>query len=254
MPRKYTHIKGIEPEVFEMKRSGYTNREIAEHFGPTKNQIVKLITRHNNRQKKIEAGIEIRNRGRQPKGFKGPEHEKDYEIKRLRMENALLRDFLHRILRISANIKPSTFGRYEWIYRNQVRGTPPYHHKLHEIRSPDIQRHYNTMYDESKTSKTIETLNRLLKTFFSYAIDENFLVKNPCNKIVIPGEAGAIEEDNDEIKVIPTQDVAKITSKLESGTMLQMVVLLNLGTGLRQGDGHVKSMTKKSGLPPPQMN
>jgi len=52
----------------------------------------KLITRHNQRKKKIEAGIEMRNKGRQPKGYKTPEYEKDYEIRQLKMENSLLRD------------------------------------------------------------------------------------------------------------------------------------------------------------------
>jgi len=33
MPRTYKHVKELEPEVFEMKKQGYKNREIAEHFG-----------------------------------------------------------------------------------------------------------------------------------------------------------------------------------------------------------------------------
>jgi hypothetical protein len=42
----------------------------------------------------IEAGITPRRRGRPPKGYKLTEDEKDNEIKRLKMENELLRDFL----------------------------------------------------------------------------------------------------------------------------------------------------------------
>jgi len=94
MPRTYKHVKELEPKVFEMKNQGYTNREIAEHIGLEKVQLRNMITRHNQRQKKIEAGVEIRKKGRQPKGYKTPEHEKDYEIRRLKMENSLLRDFL----------------------------------------------------------------------------------------------------------------------------------------------------------------
>lgn len=39
MPRKYTKIKVLEPEVLRMKAGGKTNREIAEHFGLTHEQI-----------------------------------------------------------------------------------------------------------------------------------------------------------------------------------------------------------------------
>jgi orotate phosphoribosyltransferase-like protein len=94
MSRKYTHMKAIEKEIFEMKVNGKTRREIAEHFKLTVKQVENLITRHNNAAKRLEAGIIPRQRGRQPKGFVVSEQEKDYEIKRLKMENELLRDFL----------------------------------------------------------------------------------------------------------------------------------------------------------------
>ncbi|NCB53070.1 MAG: hypothetical protein EOM54_14530 [Clostridia bacterium] len=53
-----------------------------------------LITRHNRTERQIEAGIVPRRRGRPPKGYKATDSEKDNEIKRLKMENELLRDFL----------------------------------------------------------------------------------------------------------------------------------------------------------------
>jgi hypothetical protein len=94
MTRTYKHVKVLESEIFKMKDKGATNREIAEHFGLARVQLRNLITRHNQAQKRLEAGILPRKRGRQPKGNKPTEQEKDYEIKRLKMENELLRDFL----------------------------------------------------------------------------------------------------------------------------------------------------------------
>lgn len=52
-----------------------------------------LINRHNRRQKRIAAGFPIRGKGRPPKGYQKPE----YEIKRLQMENELLRNFLSAV-------------------------------------------------------------------------------------------------------------------------------------------------------------
>ena len=43
MERKYTHIKGIEKEVFKLKEDGYTNKEIAERYNVTLKQIKNLI-------------------------------------------------------------------------------------------------------------------------------------------------------------------------------------------------------------------
>ena len=94
--RKYTHIKILEPEIVEMKESGKTKREIAEHFGLTTEQVKELLKRYRRRERKIAAGIMPRPKGR-PRRDSLPrniEAEQSYEINRLKMENKLLRDFL----------------------------------------------------------------------------------------------------------------------------------------------------------------
>lgn len=94
MSRSYTHVKILEKEIFEQKAQGKCNREIREQYGLSEVQMRNLITRHNKAERQIEAGIVPRRRGRPPKGYKATENEKDKEIKRLKMENELLRDFL----------------------------------------------------------------------------------------------------------------------------------------------------------------
>ena len=94
MARKYTHMKLIEAKIFEMREEGKTRREIAEHFGMSVVQIKNLINRNNRAKREKEAGILPHRKGRPPKGHMRTEQEKDNEIKRLRMENELLRDFL----------------------------------------------------------------------------------------------------------------------------------------------------------------
>lgn len=94
MPRNYTHLTVIEKEIFELKSKGKSNREIREQFGLNIKQLENLITRHNKADKLLEAGILPRRRGRPPVNYKLTESETQNEIKRLKMENELLRDFL----------------------------------------------------------------------------------------------------------------------------------------------------------------
>ena len=94
MPRSYDHVKLIEKEIFQMKANGKSNREIREYYGLSKKQLGNLITRHNRGEERLQAGILPRRRGRPPKGYQPTEQEKDNEIKLLKMENELLRDFL----------------------------------------------------------------------------------------------------------------------------------------------------------------
>jgi len=97
MARSYQHVKALETEVFKLKGEGWTNREIAEHFGLGKVQLKNLITRHNQQHKKMAFGLTPKKRGRPRKNEPLTHQEKDYEIKRLKMENELLRDFLRGI-------------------------------------------------------------------------------------------------------------------------------------------------------------
>lgn len=110
MSRSYRHIKEYENEIIELRKQGKTKREICEKYGFTMKQLTNFITRYNTNQRKLSAGITIKPKGRPPKdGIELPpsvqqlsklsqlQYElssKDRYIKRLEMENELMRDFL----------------------------------------------------------------------------------------------------------------------------------------------------------------
>ena len=76
---------------------GKTQREVAEYYGFRDKQVVKrLLERERRKERKLEAGIRPRPKGR-PRKDAAPRDvvaEQACEIQRLRMENKLLRDFL----------------------------------------------------------------------------------------------------------------------------------------------------------------
>ena len=96
--RNYTHVQGLLPEIKAMLAEGKTQREVAEYYGFRNKQVVKkLLERERKKEHKLEAGILPRPKGR-PRKDAAPRDivaEQAYEIQRLRMENQLLRDFLH---------------------------------------------------------------------------------------------------------------------------------------------------------------
>lgn len=94
--RKYTRLKILEPEIVEMKKANRTKREIADHFGLTKEQVKDLLKRYRRRERKIAAGLGLKPVGRPRKDARprNKQEEQAYEIARLKMENKLLRDFL----------------------------------------------------------------------------------------------------------------------------------------------------------------
>ena len=95
--RHYTHIQELLPQIKAMLAEGKTQREVAEHYGFKDKYVVKqLLTRERQKERKLEAGIIPRPKGR-PRKNAAPRDivaEQAYESQRLRMENELLRDFL----------------------------------------------------------------------------------------------------------------------------------------------------------------
>ena len=104
MKRSYRHMQEYEKEIIELREKGSSRKEICEKFGFTIKQYENFITRYNAKQRKLAAGIIPKKKGRQPKDcvavgdtvaeLKHILARKDAQIKRLEMENELMRDFL----------------------------------------------------------------------------------------------------------------------------------------------------------------
>lgn len=105
MSRSYQHINNCENEILELKSQGMTLKEIGEKLGFTRKQVHNFITRYNEKQRKIRAGVALKAKGRPSKDYEITEDmkinelkyiiaRKDSKIKRLEMENELMRDFL----------------------------------------------------------------------------------------------------------------------------------------------------------------
>ena len=111
MPRSYRHISDYEIEIIEKFNNGQSLKSIAEEYGFSYKQIRNFKYRYDSNQRKINAGQAIHKKGRPRKNTDGglpPSVQrldklaqmgyvmasKDRYIKRLEMENELMRDFL----------------------------------------------------------------------------------------------------------------------------------------------------------------
>lgn len=110
MPREYRHIKQYEKEILRLREEGLTYKEIGEQLGLEQIKVKKFFERYRSTQKKLAAGIEIKPKGRPRKDkteippsvqqlskltqLQYKLASKERYIKRLEMENELMRDFL----------------------------------------------------------------------------------------------------------------------------------------------------------------
>ena len=105
MSRQYHHIEEYGEEILRLKAEGKTRAEIGKQLGFSKEQIHNFISRYNEKQRQIAAGIAMKKKGRPAKDSVVTEEDKvadlryklarkDARIKQLEMENELMRDFL----------------------------------------------------------------------------------------------------------------------------------------------------------------
>lgn len=81
MARSYRHILEYEKEILELKEKGLTERKIGEKLGFTYEQIHNFISRHNEKQRRVAAGIALKKKGRPPKDSVISEQNKVAELK-----------------------------------------------------------------------------------------------------------------------------------------------------------------------------
>ena len=141
-------------------------------------------------------------------------------------------DFLHN----SSKIKPSTFQRYEGLYRNYIKKSEIAGNKLINTKSIQLQRFYNRLSAEGYSYSQINTLNTFLKVFFNWCIDNDYILKNPCLKVNIKGNKNdIINHKRKDVEILSDKEI-KVLKKYLKGSNFELLFLLDLSTGLRQGE------------------
>lgn len=145
----------------------------------------------------------------------------------------LMRIWLFEVKKVSDKLKPSSFEKYEGIFRIYVENGPLNCIKIKNIKSIQIQRYYNQLYSKGKSKSIIHNLNKLMKQFFFYAVDEGYLTKNPCSgkRIVIPGE-GAIKA---EVEHFNDDEIKALLDSIRDSSYKEFITIC-LGTGMRRGE------------------
>ena len=140
-------------------------------------------------------------------------------------------DFLNK----SSNIKPSTFQRYEGIFRNYIKNSSLAGTKITKINTIQIQNYFNEL-SETKSYSQLKTLNTILKVFFNWCVNNGYVIKNPCKNLNIKGnKSDIIRHSRKEVEILNKKEIDTIKEHIKN-TYFELLFLLDLGTGLRQGE------------------
>lgn len=123
----------------------------------------------------------------------------------------LLKTWLFNVKLVS--VKPSTFTAYEGNYRLYISTSPIATMKVSAVKKIHIQTFYNELFEKHSTEK-VKAVHKLLHSFFEYAVDEGYLIKNPCHKVVIP--KNTIQKDQDtKLDIFSLDEINYIKNKFK---------------------------------------
>ena len=127
-------------------------------------------------------------------------------------------------------IKPSSFERYEGIYRNYILNTTLGATKLSKLNVTVIQKYYNTLLSEGISPSTIKSINQHLKPCLGEAEKQDYIPKNFAKMVDLPKTTV-----DTKIEIL-TREQQKLFIKAIEGHKLEVLFLVALGTGLRLGE------------------
>lgn len=151
-----------------------------------------------------------------------------FNFKSVTIDN-LLYKWLFQIKR--NELKPSSFQAYEITYRLLIKNSEIADLKVFYTKGIILQEYYNKLA-QNKSWSQINKLNKLLKQFFNYALDEGYCLKNPCTRLTIPNKKIITQETLEYFN----ESEIKQLKKAFRGNIIEPIVLVALGTGLRQGE------------------
>lgn len=143
-----------------------------------------------------------------------------------------MKSWLIEVVKLST--KPSTFDRYYGIYKNYIEDATISFLKLNDIHPTDIQKYYNALKKKGKSSSVIFNLNKLLRSFFNYAVLQDYIIKNPCmaNKVKIPGN---LRKEKKDIEIFNDAELKSILDAPED-SLIKFIALICISTGIRRGE------------------
>ncbi|WP_289293098.1 tyrosine-type recombinase/integrase [Romboutsia ilealis] len=128
-------------------------------------------------------------------------------------------------------LKPTSFERYEGVYRNYIKDTSLGKIKLKDLRVTHLQQYYNKLMDtDNKPASTIKGVNGRLKPCLTEAEKQGYIQKNYCKMVTVPKD-----KTIKEINVLTVDEQKKFIEGIK-GHPLELMFLLALSTGLRRGE------------------
>ena len=146
--------------------------------------------------------------------------------------NIKLQDWMHSWLYNyqKPNIKPSTFERYEGLYRLYIKGTKLGNKKVITLKTLDFQKFINELRKE-KSGPTVSKVKQFISTSLNFAISIGMINFNYCKGVKVRGD----NERKNTVNAMAYEDQVKVIEYLKDHKY-ELPIKLSFATGFRIGE------------------
>lgn len=130
---------------------------------------------------------------------------------------------------VKSSVRPSTYDSYDVILRKHINDDTIGSMKLKDIKSFHIQKFLNSKACLSKSY--IKKMHMLLDIFFSNAVKNDLIPKNPMDAVNMPKSQKQVKD----VRALTRQEQSEYMKHLDS-TRLKPLFLTCLFTGMRMGE------------------
>lgn len=130
------------------------------------------------------------------------------------------------------DLKPSTFERYEGLYRNYIKDTDIGNIPLSTLSGMQLQCYYNALFADGTSIDTINNINNRIKTCLNHAIILNYIAKNPCMAVKVPRKNDTVSK----VINVFTFEEQQLFLKTTKCHRYSALFYLAFGGGLRLGE------------------
>ncbi len=125
-------------------------------------------------------------------------------------------------------IKDSTYVRYKYLYEHYIQGKLG-RRRISNIKQIIIQKLINELAENNYSTSTIRDIYDVLHSIFNLAIQNESLVRNPCNGIVLP-------KTKEKERRVLTIEEERILLEYAENRLCESLIKVALGTGMRAGE------------------
>lgn len=135
-------------------------------------------------------------------------------------------------------VQEPTIIHREQIFKHNIKGDKLLKVRLDEVKTTHIQQFVNRKEEQGRSDNQIRQALEHLSKFFRYCVDEDYIRKNPCRSIILPGEDVAEAYEDRKIVVYSQEEIDLVLEYVKemNNPHMRFWVFLALGTGARIGE------------------